>query len=58
MLAGIAIMVVGAWLIGQSLVGNLAGRLFAFARNPSPIAGGAAPEAPVVGGGGGGKTVQ
>ncbi len=53
-------MVVGAWLIGQSLVGNLAGRLFAFARDPSPIGGAAPDEAPpVVGGGGGaGKTVQ
>jgi hypothetical protein len=40
MLAGIAMMVVGAWLVGQALVGNLAGRLISFARNPSQIGAG------------------
>lgn len=40
MLAGIAMVVVGAWLVGQALVGNLAGRLIAFARNPSQIGAG------------------
>ena len=60
MLAGIALIVAGAWLVGQALVGNLAARLLDFARNPP--AGDAGTNGTTSssggGGGGGGTTVQ
>jgi len=51
MLAGIALIIAGAWLVGQALVGNLAARLLNAAQNPA--AGTATSGSPGPGGGGG-----
>ncbi len=60
MLAGIALIVAGAWLVGQALVGNLAARLLDFARNPPAVTGATSSSdgGGVTGRGGGGGTVK